>query len=176
VTRVFHTAVELDEYLANLTDEDRAQLRPNVGLVDQVRKAQSDGIAEREKVLGHKARWVPHGGLPEWVRLGMYDTMLKWHEGRVLTCIHMPRPEQPEPVYAAAWKPGAVVCAPCKHMLAVTGIADTICDGCGHQCKGMPDDGIMPVTAFCGALAYQMGVCGACYQDMQRIEKEANEQ
>lgn len=172
--RVFRTAVELDEYLATLTEEERARLRPNISLKDQVSAAQAEGIAEEEYRLRHKARWVPHAGLPEWVRLGMYDTLLKWSEDQALTCIHMPTINKPQPVFAAAWKPGVVACAQCRHLLTVVGVADTICDGCGHECKGMPDDGIKPVTAFVGALAYQFGVCVNCDKDLQRVEKEAS--
>jgi hypothetical protein len=176
MTRVFRNAIELDEYLANLTDEDRAQWRPNVALQDQVKAAQSEGIAGMEEILKHKARWVPHYGLPEWVRLGQYDALLKWHEGRVLTCVHMPRPDKPlGPVFAAAWKPGCVVCDKCTPMLAVTGVADTICDGCGHECKGMPDDGICPVSTVTGSLVYWIGVCVRCHEDMLRTEREASE-
>lgn len=173
--RVFRTAVELDEYLSTLTPEERAQLRPNVALKDQVLAAQAEAITTEEGRLRHNARWVPHQGLPEWVRLGMLDVTLKWFEGQALTCIHMPAAERPQPVFAAAWKPGVVVCARCRHLLAVVGVADTICDGCGHECKGMPDDGIKPVTAFVGMLAYQVGVCVSCDEDLQRVEKEAND-
>ena len=175
MARTFRTAVELDEYLSTLTAEDRAKLRPNVAFKDQLNAAMKQNIAGEEDRLGHKARWVPHLGLPEWVRLGMLDVTLKWFEGQALTCIHMPRPERPQPVFAAAWKPGVVTCRQCRHLLAVTGVADTICDGCGHECKGMPDDGIKPVTAFCGQLAYQMGVCMDCDRNMQQVEKESKD-
>lgn len=172
---VFRTAVDLDNYLASLPPEDRA-LSPRVAAFkDQVDAASKEGIAEEERKLGNKARWVPRQGSPEWVRLGMYDAMLKWSEDAVITCIHQPKFAKPEPVFAAAWKPGVVVCARCTHLLAVTGVADTICDGCGHQCTGLPDDGIAPVTAFTGSLGYQMGVCTSCYADMQQAEKEATE-
>jgi hypothetical protein len=170
--KAFRNAVELDEYLASLTDEDRAQLNPNIGMVDQVRKAQAEGISDRESVLGNKARWVPHLGLPEWVRLGMYDVLIRWSEGRALTCSHQPSIDRPQPVYAAAWKPGVVVCGQCQPMLRVIGLADRTCDGCGHECMGMPDDGILPVSAFTGALAYQVGVCVSCEDEMRRVEAE----
>lgn len=173
--RAFRNAVELDEYLASLTDEDRAQLRPNIGLLDQVKKAQAESIASQERELGKKARWVPHLGLPEWVRLGMYDVLLRWAEGRVLTCIHQPSMDRPQPVYAAAWKPGIVVCERCQPMLRVTGSADRICDGCGHECLGMPDDGILAINVFTGALAYRIGVCISCEAEMRRIEKESQQ-
>lgn len=167
----FRTAVELDEWLA----ANQGFTVPPSAYVDQTKAAQRDVIAEREQVLGHKARWAPHAGLPEWVRLGMYDALLGWSEGTAATCIHQPNFGRPEPVYAAAWKPGVVVCAKCRHLLAVTGVADTVCDGCGHECQGMPDDGIMPVSAFVGALSYSLGVCMSCEAELKRVEQEANE-
>lgn len=173
----FRSAVELDDYLNRLTDDERAALRPqmDVAFRDQVDAAAAEGIRLAEAELGHGAVWVPHGGIIDWVRLGMLDVVLKWFNNEALTCIHMPAPGRPEPVYAAAWKPGIVVCAQCIGLLSVSGVADTICDGCGHQCKGMPDDGITPFTTFIGTLGYQAGACDSCHTDVRRVEREAQD-
>ena len=170
MSRVFRSAVELDEYLSSLTPEQRVVPPRFIGFKDQVDTAQREGVAEREARLGKKARWVPNKGLPDWVRLGLYDTLLRWSNHEAMTCIHQPHWERPQTVYAAAWKPGVVVCAECTYLLAVTGAADKICDGCGHECAGLPDDGIMSVAAFCGPLGYQFGVCMSCEADMRRLE------
>lgn len=173
MSRVFRTAVEVDEYLAR---RGPGKVEPSP-FKDQVDAAQREMIAVQEKVLGNPARWIPHPGLPEWVRLGMYDVVLKWANHQVATCIHQPDFGRPQPVYAAAWKPGVVVCGPCDYLLAVTGAADRTCDGCGHECLGVEhDDGIMPITAFCGPLAYQMGVCTDCHNEMLRVEEQAVQQ
>lgn len=173
----FRSAVELDDYLSNLTEEERAALRPQryTALWDQVDAAAAEGIKLAERELGHDAAWVPHKGIIEWVRLGMLDVLLKWFNKEALTCIHMPTPDRPEPVYAAAWKPGVVVCVQCLALLTAVGVADTICDGCGHECKGPPDDGITPFTTFAGSLGYQAGVCDSCHADVRRVEREAQE-
>ena len=77
----------------------------------------------------------------------------------------------------AAWKPGVVVCAQCVHLLGVSGIADTICDGCGHQCKGASEgDGITPFVTFTGSLGYQAGACDSCYEDVKRVEQMGRSQ
>jgi hypothetical protein len=174
MTRQFRNAAELDDYISNLTEEEREALTPNISFRDQVSAAAKDGIEFAESQLGHKGIWVPHNGIVEWVRLGMLDALLRWVEGKVLTCIHRPHPDRPEPVYAAAWKPGCIVCARCVDMLSLTGtVADTICDGCGHQCAGAPEDGITPFTTFVGSLGYQAGACDRCIADIQKTERLA---
>lgn len=173
----FANAVELDEYLANITEEERAQIKSSIPVFyrDQANAAMREGVAGAEQILKKQARWLPHYGLPEWVRLPMFDICLKWDQGEALTCIHDPRPDRPEPVFAAAWKPGVVVCGKCTDMLSVADTpADAICDGCGHVCS-MPDDGICPIGAFASMLCYQLGVCMSCYAELERVEREANE-
>lgn len=172
--KAFRTAVELDEYISSLTQDERDALRPswNVAYQDQLDAASKQSVDLAEQILGHKAQWVPHKGIIEWVRLGMLDAMLKWFNGEALTCIHRPSPNKPSPVFAAAWKPGVVVCGYCSDMLSVSGTpADTICDGCGHECKGLPEDGIMPFVTFTGSFGYQAGVCYGCHDDMLRTQK-----
>lgn len=174
--KVFRNAVELDEYLASLTPEEQKRMEmSSTSLTDQVHAARAEGVAAQEKQLGNPARWVPHNGSPDWLRLGQLDVILKWHQGKVLTCVHRPVPSRPEPVYAAAWLPGRVVCAKCIHMLCVDGEDDTVCDGCGHKCAGLPDDGIMPITSFIGSLGYRAGVCDSCHAELLRVEKEAKD-
>jgi hypothetical protein len=170
----FRTAAELDDYIANLTDDERAEVHRPTAYRDQLNAAAHEGISIAEDLLGHKGIWVPHSGIVEWVRLGMLDALLRWMKGQALTCIHRPHPDRPEPVFAAAWKPGVVVCADCVDMLSVAGtVADTICDGCGHECQGLPDDGITPFTTFVGSLGYEAGVCDSCDEDVRRAERES---
>ena len=67
----------------------------------------------------------------------------------------MPNPDRPEPVFAAAWKPGLIVCALCTPLLKLVGEADKTCDGCGHACAGVDvGDGICTVTVMLSALSY----------------------
>lgn len=165
----FRTVTELDDYLMGLTDDEREELGPSP-YRDQVDAAAMEGRRNAEAVLGHEAVWVPHEGIVEWVRLGMLDILLKWFDGTALTCIHRPSPNSPEPVWAAAWKPGVIVCDRCTDMLAVTGVADSTCDGCGHVCQGLPHDGITPFATFIGCLGYQVGACDSCHADVKAAE------
>ena len=172
----FKNAAELDDYMSNLSEEDRAELRPwvNVAYRDQLDAAAAEGIASAVDVLGHDAVWVPHTGIVEWVRLGILDALLKWFNGQAMTCIHMPTHLRPQPVWAAAWKPRLVVCDRCTFLLSVHGTPpDATCDGCGHFCKGMPDDGITPFTTFTGALGYMAGACDSCHREVLETERAA---
>lgn len=165
-------AIELDEYLGAVSDEEFEKRRATVpvGYRDQLEAASNKARESQEKTLGSTSEWVPRTDLVDWVRLGMYDALVQWFKGKASTCIHMPTPEFPEPVFAAAWMPGVVVCGSCEHLLTVTGVADKTCDGCGHVCEGLPDDGITPVTTFVSSLGYQVGVCNACHKEMREAE------
>ncbi|MDN5751364.1 MAG: hypothetical protein L0H64_23170, partial [Pseudonocardia sp.] len=89
-----------------------------------------------------------------------------WAIGTADTCTHQPHPDRPQPVHAAAWRPGLIACSRCPHLLALArhDVRDRTCDGCGHQCAG-PDhgDGIRPVMIAAGALSYAVGVCRDCW-------------
>ncbi len=78
----------------------------------------------------------------------------------------MPNPNNPEPVWACAWKPGLVVCTYCLHLFKLAGDADKVCDCCGRLVTGIEnDDGIFTLTVWIGALAFQAGACRHCYRD-----------
>jgi len=75
MAKAFRTAVELDEYILTMPEEERAALRQvNGPYQDQLDAAAREGIGLAEEILGHKAEWVTHAGLVEWVRLGMLDS------------------------------------------------------------------------------------------------------
>src|SRR5690349_12137455 len=79
------------------------------------------------------------------------------------TCRHSPDPNAPQPVFAAAWKPGLITCAGCVHLLSLRkgSAADSTCDACGHQCAGPEEgDGIYAAMVQVGPLVFQYGVCG----------------
>lgn len=167
------TAIELDDFLRSLSEDDWQALkaRQPTAHKDQLETAARKARESEEKKLGHKSGWVARESLVDWVRLGMYDALAEWFFGRAVTCVHQPTPRFPQPMFAAAWKPGLVVCERCVDLLAVTGVANKTCDGCGHVCEGPPDDGITPVTTFVGSLGYQVGVCERCHAEMREAEK-----
>ncbi len=164
------TAVDLDTVMANLTPEMADDIRRIMppGAHDQLLAAQDEALALTQASM-HATHGVanmgytPHNDVPEWIRLGVYDTLVQWAEGRARTCIHMPDIRKPQPAHACAWKPGLVVCSLCTPMIGCSGVADKTCDGCGHICEGV--DAGDPITApaiVVGALVYRFGCCNNC--------------
>lgn len=158
----------LDEFLARLTPEDVAAIRSRVGVarLDQHKAAERDALTvARLGVRGAREAWLPHAGVPEWLRLAFVDTLRAWLEGVGRTCMHNPSPRRSEPLVAAAWRPGLVSCPPCSvYLLRLRGEADRTCDRCGRVVAGRPEDGegIRPCRVTFGPLVYMYGVCDDC--------------
>ena len=162
------TAPQLDDLLATLTPEHIAMIQQfiPIGWADQMRAAQHHSVALMEKAEQTPVRHLPTTGVDEWLRLGLLDTLIRWLNGDAKTCIHMPDPRTPEPVWSCAWRPGLVVCTYCLHLFKLAGDADRVCDCCGRTVTGLENgDGIFTLTVWIGALAYQAGACKDCYQD-----------
>jgi hypothetical protein len=106
-----------------------------------------------------KAAW-----LPGWLRLALLDALATFMDGAADTCCHAPVPSSPQPVMAAAWRPGLVVCMTCTHLLPQRrgSAADRTCDGCGRVCAGTPDDPIHPGLLALSILIFEYGVCNDC--------------
>jgi hypothetical protein len=159
-------AIAFDEILSRLTPELLAEIRraAPVGFADQLDAATRAGISAVERCEGKPVLAVPRLAVPDWIRLGLLDTFLRWAAGSARVCMHNPDPRRPEPVFCAAWKPGLVVCGRCTPMLRAIGDADKTCDCCGHVCGGVEsDDPIRTVTVWLGGLAYQAGMCADCH-------------
>ncbi|MGO8772063.1 MAG: hypothetical protein ACLQIK_08385 [Mycobacterium sp.] len=157
--------VPLDELLENLTPEMVAEIhhRAPAGLVDQLAAAHRDSVALIEAIEDRPVRYVPRSSVDDWLRLGLLDTFLTWVSGNARVCLHAPDFRRPEPVWAAAWKPGLVVCPRCTRQLKVFGDADAACDRCGRVTLGVEhDDGIYTLSVMLGALTYQAGACRDC--------------
>lgn len=140
-----------------------------VHLVDQADAATTEAhailSAAAVNLCEQDARPATAGDLPGWLRLGLLDAMLTFSTGRATTCRHNPDATRPQPVLAAAWKPGTVVCTACPHLLSLrhNADADATCDGCGHRCAGVEEgDGIYPGMVQFGPLIYQYGTCTGC--------------
>ena len=148
------------------------------GFLDQVDAAARDAkevlhaIGDYIGADASTSGWAPVDRFPEWLRLGALDALAGWVTGRAATCRHNPSPDRAQPVVAAAWKPGLVVCPDCLRMTACRpgSLADRTCDGCGHECAG-PDvgDGIWTGLVHVGVLVYQYGVCGGCKSALPRV-------
>lgn len=145
--------------------------------LDQVAAAGAHTSVIRDKVSAlldadpADSGWLPAAQVPDWIRLAAYDTLARWFAGTIDTCRHNPVPDHPQPVSAAAWKPGLIVCLACTHLLKCRpgSLEERTCDGCGHECTGPEnDDGIWPALTQAGVLLYEYGVCGDCKAALPR--------
>lgn len=138
-------------------------------LVDQVDAAEAQvrsGSLRAAAEMGMSAGVdLPADQHPGWLRLDLCDALVRWVAGQGSTCVHAPAAVRPEPVAAAAWRPGLVVCERCTHLLALPrhSVADRRCDGCGRITTGPENgDGIWPTVVVVGVLTYLFGVCVDC--------------
>jgi hypothetical protein len=141
------------------------------GLVDQADAAALDAHRgmRRAAAAGHygtdTVAPLDADDLPGWLRLGLLDTAARYATGQARTCRHNPTPGRPQPVMAAAWSPGLVVCTGCTHLLSIRhdATADATCDACGRVCAGPEHgDGVWPGMVQLGPLIYQYGTCASC--------------
>jgi hypothetical protein len=165
-------AVEFEEALARRTPEQWAADHAKVGqaFVDQLSAAARDMIGRAEYALGNPGFFVEGDDMSGWLRLGLFDAFLGWANDKGQTCEHRPDVNFPQPVWAAAWKPGLVVCALCTDLLTTDRVTDKTCDGCGHVCAGIPDDPIVAVSVLAGGFCYLAGACRDCFNELPHPE------
>ena len=163
-------ALQLDGVLAALTEQQATALRSAVPPHerDQGVAARNEAVRLAEAMEGKpgQSRAVPGSAIPDWLRLGLLDVFSKWVAGKATVCLHNPVSARPEPVWAAAWRPGVVTCSRCLDLFRQLGDADRTCDGCGHLCSGDAGDQIRVASITLGTLVYRAGVCNDCYADM----------
>lgn len=152
--------------LRALADQLRARNPPWFKAQYAAASAANDRVAlSYARSIGVTPNLATPGQFPDWLRLGLLLTMAQWAEGAGETCPHRPQIWRPQPVVAAAWTPGLVVCPGCIPLLIVEAgsVKDRTCDGCGHVCDG-PDAGdpIYPSTVTYGPLTYMVGTCTGC--------------
>jgi hypothetical protein len=119
----------------------------------------------RDHIGSHQFGGIAPAEVPDWLRLSVLDALVNWITGRAEMCRHAPDPLAPQPVLAAAWRPGLVACAACAHLFRLRrgSDAEATCDACGHRCAGLEaGDGIHPAFIQAGSLLFQYGVCGSC--------------
>lgn len=146
------------------------------GLADQTAAAAGEAHALAAATVGQTGRLLSAGHLtiPAWARLGALDTLATWVMGGGRTCMHNVTHLRPQPIFAAAWRPGLVVCWNCLHLLHnADPIVDATCDGCGYVCRGVQHgDGIRPAGMTVGLLTYRVGVCEECFLDWPREDPQ----
>jgi hypothetical protein len=170
---VARSAVLLDELLTDpeafAVFAEWAAEHASPGLLDQLQAAADDThavmAAESRTLGGTGLIHAPHAAVPQWIWLNLLLAYATWAAGTGSTCMHSPHVSRPQPVFAAAWKPGLVVCAACVHVLALPrgSAGDRRCDGCGRVTTGPENgDGIHPGRAQYGPLLLAYGTCRNC--------------
>ena len=151
---------------AELAERLRAGLPSH--LVDQADAAAGhtdDIVAALTGLLGGRAGATAPAQLEGWLRLGVIDAWLDYATGRAATCRHNPTARRPQPVLAAAWRPGLITCVGCAHLFTLprNTDADRTCDCCGRVVAGSEaEDPMWPSLIQCGPLVFQYGTCTDC--------------
>jgi len=161
-------AMELDELLSRLTPGDRAAIRAAMPAEyrDRIESAHAQSAALMIATSGglDAVRVVRSTDVDDWLRLGALDALIGWMTGKGSRCLHAD-PLMPQTVWAAAWKPGVVVCTACLDALSVAdSVEDLRCDCCGRICDPETDGGFFALKLWVGELLYQAGACRDCYQ------------
>lgn len=140
-----------------------------VALADQLDAATDDTtrtLGAAAEAQGARRVLIPATAAPAWFRLGAVEALTRWSAGQASTCFHAPHPARPQPIAAAAWKPGLIACLACPHLFRLPRLsaADRRCDGCGRVTTGPEhDDGIHPNSVQFGPLLYTAGACRDCH-------------
>lgn len=151
---------------------DEAAARQHASVPAPIRDQADAAIAEaRQTALAAAARIdaAPTGtasiaDIPGWLRLGILDAFVQLINGTAQTCRHSPVPDNPQPVMAAAWRPGLLTCRRCVHLFTTVrgSDADRTCDGCGRVCTGVDGDLIQPGLLSMSVIVFQYGACADC--------------
>ena len=165
------SALALEAIMSGLSRADVEALRRLIPshLLDQSDAATADieKVAQLIAALaGSTSSELPFRAIPEWLRLSIADTLLRYHSGTNDTCMHNPRPANPQPIVAAAWKPGLVTDVACVRLFRVSAEKDHTCDRCG---------GVFDVLHACslsyGPLIYNFGLCADCMTDQEAAQR-----
>lgn len=96
----------------------------------------------------------------DWHRavLDRHNTAVR--DGRGLSCPHS---GQPQPLFAAAWRPGRTACGPCAvtMLLPVDDVENWTCDRCSQHLPGK----IAPSALQSGWFIIFVGLCPGCRRD-----------
>lgn len=102
---------------------------------------------------------------PEWITQSATHALVVWLAGQARTCMHDPRPDSGQPVFATAWKPGLIVCAHCTHLQTPRGDEKYRCDFCGSVSHPRDGGGVHSASLNLGALWFEAGICSGCAAD-----------
>ncbi|WP_165938571.1 hypothetical protein [Parafrankia sp. BMG5.11] len=165
-------AVALSDFLTTITPADLAAMRGHLdalvpGFLDQADAAAAEvegQMQQRAAGAGALFRRATADEVPEWVRVGAAEALLMFCTGSAVTCRHSPDPARPEPVFAAAWRPGVISCAACcGYLFRLSGDRDRTCDQCGRIER---ERGIYPCQTALGLVSFRFGLCHDCRPDI----------
>lgn len=162
-------SVAIADFLATAGPEDLAALRRAHRQAPAAWRDQAAAAAaEANRLAPHTAvggqlRLNTYAGTPGWLLIGMTDAYARYGLGEAATCIHYPHPSRPQPVAAAAWRPGFVSCVACipRHF-KLAGRKAFVCDGCGREDVERMRAG----RAVYGDMVFMFGVCRDCAPDV----------
>lgn len=171
-TGIGPAAVAFSDFLATSTPADLAAMRGHLdalapGFLDQADAAalEVEGrMQQRAAEHGALCRRATADEVPEWVRVGLSEALLAFCIGSAATCRHSPDPARPEPVFAAAWRPGVISCAACcGYLFRLSGDRDRTCDRCGRVDR---ERGVYPCQTALGLVSFLFGLCHDCRPDV----------
>lgn len=96
--------------------------------------------------------------VPEWVRIGIAQTVAAWVLDEIRTCQHISNPNRSGLVFATAWENDLLLCQKCLDRARVRRDADKRCDGCG---KDFPQ-GVRGSVIQLGHLIWVFCTCKPC--------------
>jgi hypothetical protein len=117
---------------------------------------------EASALLGHGDGACGSAEAAPWIRLGAMTALTKWglHED-VRLCSHEPHHMRPQPVFAAAFMPNAVVCQKCVGLLFQDGDRH-LCNGCGTRREAECYIGTMQIAA----MTWMFHLCAECHEGL----------
>jgi hypothetical protein len=152
------------------TELDAARKRAPVDYMDQLNAAERESARYVRDALASgdllNERVLSAADNPPWVRRPMFEAMITWVIGLGKVCVHNPSSRRPQPVYAAMWRPGVVVCAHCTPLLSMPGrglsVQDRTCPGCKRITGGPDSDELHLHGVQSSVMTFAFTVCTAC--------------
>ena len=125
---------------------------------DQARAAVRHAETVIRDVAARNGSDVYEGFRIPWVREQVAVLFRALADGTARVCRHVGPDRPPQPLFAAAWDPGRLACAPCVDRLpAPDPVADATCDRCGRVVQP-----IYPGVVRVGMTLLSWGLCRRC--------------
>jgi hypothetical protein len=146
-----------DMFNSETKSPDRVAFEDQAGAAQAQMETMFRSLPAVGTVVSRETEWGHH---PEWARLGLLRSQLRWVQGESRLCSHKPQATRPQPVAAFAWKPNFVACARCSHRATpqAGSVEHYTCDACGKVGEDMVTDSAL----FLGPFMYTFGCCDTC--------------